>query len=276
DPAELSAGFRLLPGLAELDGGVAEVYLYDTASGGAGYAADAGEELDAVLQRTADVLDHCPAGCERSCTKCLRHYGNRFLHGRLDRRLAADLLRYARHDELPAIQGAEQQASTLGPLRRFLELEGWTVASEPAASRPLIATSTDGRSVVVGTYPALLSGGEAEANHPVSARSSESRVLLPNYVVERDLPAAYQIVAGLQSAPRRRRARSSVAPPDRADGQTVSLAARELQRPDADHGTVRLVVPGECPPDAIAVRVPTDKLARLGFDGGAWVVLTSA
>src|SRR5690606_14912905 len=91
DPAELSAGFRLLPGLAELAGGVAEVYLYDTASGGAGYAADAGEDLDAVLQRTADVLDHCPAGCERSCTKCLRHYGNRFLHGRLDRRLAADL-----------------------------------------------------------------------------------------------------------------------------------------------------------------------------------------
>ena len=51
DPAELSAGFRLLPGLDSQDGGVAEVYLYDTAS----VAPD-------TLPTRAQILMQCSAG----------------------------------------------------------------------------------------------------------------------------------------------------------------------------------------------------------------------
>lgn len=273
DPVELSAGFRLLPGLGTQEDGVAEVYLYDTASGGAGYAADAGIELDSVLKRTIEVLEHCPARCERSCTKCLRHYGNRFLHSRLDRRIAITLLRYARFGELPEIKPVGSQTDTLGPLRRFLELEGWSTTSDPALGHPLAATDADGRRVIVGTYPALLDRETAENSHPVTATGQEVLVLLPDYVVERDLPSAYQIVAGLRNAPSLGRTRPSVAKPP-ADGRVVELSVREIQRPEAEHGKVRLRVAIECPPGAVAVRVPSAKLVSLGLPAGLWVVLS--
>ena len=146
DPGELSAGFRLLPSLGD-EKGLAELFLYDTASGGAGYAYEAGEELAAVLDRTEDLLRDCPAGCERSCTKCLRHYGNRFLHARLDRRLGLQLLRYARYGEVPAIATSARQVQTLTPLARFLELEGWQVltgSKDGSVTIPLLATSPPG------------------------------------------------------------------------------------------------------------------------------------
>lgn len=272
DPAELSAGFRLLPGLDTQEGGGAEVYLYDTASGGAGYAADAGAELDAVLERTAGVLERCPAGCERSCTKCLRHYGNRFLHGRLDRRLAAALLRYARRGDHPAIEAPELQVRTLGPLRRFLELEGWTVSAGATADRPLAATSSSGRRVVVGTHPALLAADEAGRLHLAVAGASEVRVLLPDYVVERDLPSAYQIVAGLRDAPISGRARTPLAAPT-SGGLVVEVPIREIQRPTEEHGTVRLRVDETLPSGSFAARVPTAALGPLGFSAGSWLVL---
>jgi ATP-dependent helicase YprA (DUF1998 family) len=198
DPGDLSAGFRLLPPITDELGG-AEIYLFDTASGGAGYAADAGGELEQVLDKTKFVLAGCK--CERSCTKCLRHYGNRLLHPRLDRHLAVMLLEYVRSGQTPAIGTAAQQAATLAPLGRFLTLEGWTVASDPDAERPLVARSTAGRNVVVGIHPALLSADAARASHPMSVSNSELAVLLPDYVAERDLPSAYQVVCGLRSVP---------------------------------------------------------------------------
>ena len=123
DPGELSSGFRLVP--SSEDGiGAAEIYLFDTASGGAGYAYEVGLHLEEMLGHVEGLLSSCPGGCERSCTKCMRHYGNRFLHPRLDRRLGLQLLRYARVGEEPAIASLEEQRKTLAPLARFLELEG--------------------------------------------------------------------------------------------------------------------------------------------------------
>src|SRR5690606_9778348 len=99
DPGELSAGYRLMAAVTEEDPcalGLADVYLFDTASGGAGYAAEAGDILPDILQWTIDLLRGCPEDCERSCTKCLRHYGNRYWHEHLDRHLAAQLVAYAK------------------------------------------------------------------------------------------------------------------------------------------------------------------------------------
>jgi hypothetical protein len=191
DPGELSSGYRFVPA-AHGGIGTAEIYLFDTASGGAGYAYEVGRNLQAMLPRIEELLTVCPAHCERSCTKCLRHYGNRFLHPRLDRRLGLQLLRYARLSELPAIPSNSEQRNTLEPLARFLQLEGWTLAWADAA---LLATPVGGsKSIAIGTYPALLSKAEAEKRHPLMHSPGGTRVLLPDYLVERDLPSAYQEV----------------------------------------------------------------------------------
>ena len=78
------------------------------------------------------------------------------------------------------------------PLARFLQLEGWTLAWADAA---LLATPVGGsKSIAIGTYPALLSKAEAEKRHPLMHSPGGTRVLLPDYLVERDLPSAYQEV----------------------------------------------------------------------------------
>lgn len=272
DPGELSAGFRELPALADGDRGVAELYLFDTSSGGAGYAADAGEQLRQVLDKTEELLRDCPARpapCERSCTKCLRHYGNRFLHSRLDRRLGLQLLRFFRAGTVPPFGAAAGQARTLRPLKRFLELEGWTTETESSG-----ALRCDGpRAMTVGVYPALLAIDAAEAAHPTAAPSDAPRVLLPDYVVEHDLPSAYQRATGLTATAGASAPRPAAPPP--SQGRVIELPVKDLRRADepATHGKVRVRADVAADENAFAVRVPTPGLKNAGFGAGNWLVL---
>lgn len=269
DPGELSAGFRELPALVDGDQAVAELYLFDTSSGGAGYAADAGEQLQRILDKTEELLRVCPGRCERSCTKCLRHYGNRFLHSRLDRRLALQLLRFFRTGAVPPFASVAEQARTLRPLKRFLELEGWATEVAPGG-----ALRCDGpRAMTVGVYPALLAIDAAEATHPTASTSDAPRVLLPDYLVEHDLPSAYQRATGLTggtvaAAPR-------PAAPPASKGRVIELPIKDLRRANeaATHGKVRLRADVDPDEDAFAVRVPTPGLKNAGFGAGGWLVL---
>ena len=183
DPAELSAGHRLLP--LNLDGNACfDLYLFDTASGGAGYAAEAGAEIETILKIALDVVESCPRQCERSCTRCLRHYGNRFWHSTLDRKLASQILRHLIYGETPTPLTFDEQYQQLMPLRRFLELEGWQCSSSEQA--PLLVQQGY-QQLMVGTFHALL-----EQAPPQKAGLSGSRmVMLRDYIVNRDLPAAY-------------------------------------------------------------------------------------
>jgi len=125
----------------------------------------------------------------------LRHYGNRFFHPRLDRRLGLQLLCYARRGEAPAIASPEEQAKRLEPLARFLKLEGWSVkplASVGGVVVPLVAASPlGGPQAFVGTYPCLVSGAEGQKRHYLREGNANA-ILLPDYLVEQDLPSAYQ------------------------------------------------------------------------------------
>jgi hypothetical protein len=189
DPGEISAGFRFLSDVAE-GVGSAEVFLYDTSSGGAGYSAEVGAELGSVLESTEEALRDCPGNCMRSCGKCLRHYGNRFLHDRLDRRLALDLLQYARLGRMPVPARPDVQLQTLAPLARYLELEGLSVQPSGIPTAPLIVTTLSGEGILLGTHPALLRTDEAERIHVLAAGRGRRYVLLPDYLVEQDIPSA--------------------------------------------------------------------------------------
>lgn len=208
DPGELSAGYRLMRD-EQVDPsvrGLAEIYLFDTASGGAGYAAEAGEEFPAVLEQALHLLRTCPASCERSCPRCLRYYGNRYWHERLDRFLAADLLTYARDGQVPRPASLAAQAQHLAPLARYLALEGWTcerAASVRGVPVPLLVRAPQEggipapRLLAVGTFPALLDEMAEGFSHPLDALRREAGtmvVLLPDYLVLRDLPRACHLL----------------------------------------------------------------------------------
>ena len=274
DPGELSAGFRLLPPLPDQkEHGISELYLFDTASGGAGYAAEAGIKLSDVLAKTEQLLTICPANCERSCTKCLRHYGNRFLHSRLDRRLAHALLTYARDNQFPAIRNDQEQSTILSPLGRLLSLEGWKISTDKGV--PLKAMSPTSETVVLGVYPALLQRSVAESEHSLKAHGTARRVLLPDYLIEHDLPAAYQTVLGIQ--PTNQSSRDvQVQPVARVSDSVMNqFPIREFRslgtKRNGVVGTVTLNAPqGNA---HFASRIPSARLAPVGFRPGAWTVL---
>jgi len=206
DPGELSAGYRLMP-MVEEDPtalALADIYLFDTAAGGAGYAAEAGDSLSQILEGTLSILQ-CPnGGCERSCTECLRHYGNRYWHERLDRHLAAQIIKYATLGVMPTVVSISEQANQLTSLQRYLELKGLASGlgntlngtKVPLLTSNAAAAKRDRRSIVVGTYPALLDINDIGFAHPLHALDGEDGVmviLLNDYIVARDLPSSYQL-----------------------------------------------------------------------------------
>lgn len=199
DPAEFSTGIRLVPGVHG-DQLRADIYLFDTLAGGAGYAEQAGEHLEHILEETLKLLEECPGECDTSCTQCLRHYLNQYYHESLDRHLAADLLRYLLYDEIPTTQNIESQAEYLRPLERLLRLGGYRTrrcSSVDGICVPLLV-QCGSRSVAIGSYNALLDKDAEGFVHPLMELRNERHdikvVLVNEYLVTRNLPVAYQYV----------------------------------------------------------------------------------
>ena len=112
EPGELMAEFRpaLTPdGKSGLE---AEIFLYDTLPGGAGFSsqlADCGPEL---FGRTRSLLEACPEECDASCYRCLRSFKNKFEHGLLDRHVGAELIEYLLTGEQPGFNAERLRRST--------------------------------------------------------------------------------------------------------------------------------------------------------------------
>jgi hypothetical protein len=196
DPSEFGSGFRIVP-IEGQDDLFLDIYLYDTLSGGAGYAELAGRHLREILDSTLTLLENCPAPCDRSCESCLQHYHNQHLKERLDRKLGAELLCYALSGEAPGEASVRAQTQALAGLRRLLELDGFTCQEGARFNRahiPLLV-SKDGRQVAIGVQSGLLD--ENWQGHSMAAltRSQQpSGRILNDYVLKRNLPDEHQLV----------------------------------------------------------------------------------
>jgi hypothetical protein len=165
-----------------------DFYLYDTLSGGAGYANQMGTRVIDLLERAQYVLDECPDQCERSCYRCLRSYENRVLHDRLDRKLAGDLLRAIVSGAPPTAGDIEEQERALAPLANFLELAGFPTsqsANYAGVRVPLLVRTAWGEKAV-GVRSALADPDMVA--HPLDRLPGPSRLIVSEYEVARNLP----------------------------------------------------------------------------------------
>jgi ATP-dependent helicase YprA (DUF1998 family) len=112
EPTELQAEYRPALTAAGRDGMEAEIYLYDTLSGGAGFTRQVGTLGLAVFREALSILEACPDSCDRSCYRCLRSYKNKFEHDLLDRQLGASLLRFLLDGTEPQLDAARVAYST--------------------------------------------------------------------------------------------------------------------------------------------------------------------
>ncbi|WP_412459277.1 DUF1998 domain-containing protein [Pseudomonas coronafaciens] len=192
DPAEFGSGFRIEPALQD-NARMLDVFLYDTLSGGAGYAEVVARHMPEILEATLGLLEGCT--CETSCTECLNHFHNQHLQNRLDRHLGAMLLRYAVRGEIPNCSSPEAQVVTLSQLRASLELNGYQCSAVESHETPLLV-ARNGRQVAVGCYPGLI--GTPEFVHPVAkAKGVHSFRGLNEYLLRSNLPEAQLMVQAL-------------------------------------------------------------------------------
>ena len=103
DASELQAEYRPALTPAGNHGLEAEIYLYDTLAGGAGFTRRVHGYGLSIFKKALERLETCPADCDASCYRCLRSFRNRFEHGLLDRRVGAALLRYVLDGTTPSL-----------------------------------------------------------------------------------------------------------------------------------------------------------------------------
>ena len=102
-----------------------DIYLYDSLSSGAGYSVGVADEIEQLLDQMNKILSSCH--CENACHDCLKHYRNRHLHGLLDRKLALQLLNWARNGETPKDYDLSEQIKMISPLKRIMTDYGFSV-----------------------------------------------------------------------------------------------------------------------------------------------------
>lgn len=194
DPSEFKSGYRLVK-LSPDEPLRADIYMFDSLAGGAGYAEQTGKDLPLVLNKALDLLESCNQGCDRSCTDCIRHYQNKYWHTHLDRHLGAQLLRYMIHSKVPDISVIENQSKVLEPLIRLLRLEGYTCKDNVSynGTRVPWIISTQDSFLVIGVYPSLIDETDSSRLHPLTKHFSEGQLLLVNeYLISRNLSLVYK------------------------------------------------------------------------------------
>ena len=168
----------------------AQLYLYDLLPGGAGYARAVGNDLPEVLDAAEALLGGCD--CPSSCYRCIRHYGNNWIHASLDRHLALALLRHLRTGELPSLTGQDKDRALVA-LRQLLALRG--IACEENVKLggtrvPLIIQLSNSR-VCVDVHHPLIDPLAHDSPVIAAARSQFlEAVSLDAFDLLHDLPAA--------------------------------------------------------------------------------------
>src|SRR5580704_15137368 len=112
EPGELMAEYR--PSLTPegREGLKAEIFLYDTLPGGAGFASQLVECGSELFQRALKLMKTCPENCDASCYRCLRSFKNKFEHRLLDRHVGAELAEYLLTNHLSEFDAERLKNST--------------------------------------------------------------------------------------------------------------------------------------------------------------------
>jgi ATP-dependent helicase YprA (DUF1998 family) len=198
---ELQAEFR--PALTPWGGHgrEAEIYLYDTLAGGAGFTQQVSQLGREIFELALERLEHCPAGCDESCYRCLRSFRNRFEHTHLDRHVGASLLRYLLYGTLPTL-APERLERSADKLYEDLERSGAEsvhfernvtvdVAGIGAVLVPILAIKDSGARALIGVHgPLTPDVAPTPELHRVAQETFERVKLVDDLIIARSLPNA--------------------------------------------------------------------------------------
>lgn len=181
---DLKAGYRLRH---QEDSLVADLFLYDSLSSGAGYASRVAQFIDVVLNKAEEILRGCT--CETSCPNCIRHFWNQRLHSRLDRIAGLQLLKWVRYRDMEPALSKKEQAKRLKALNAVLQLEYGNDSGvfEASGSGCYYKIVIQGQSKGVIVYPAMWTEDRVVGNRM-------ENIIIPDRLLKVGLPKAWQFV----------------------------------------------------------------------------------
>lgn len=201
EPGELMAEYR--PSLTPegRDGLKAEIFLYDTLPGGAGFASQLVDRGAELFQRALKLVETCPENCDASCYRCLRSFKNKFEHRLLDRHVAAELLEFLITGTLPEFDKDRLNESTAllynDLLRQGNEAFEFKLNSpivikgKKRINVPILAIAKNGEQTAIALSAPLALNYADDAGARELQETSDARVLVVNELLIRgNLPAA--------------------------------------------------------------------------------------
>lgn len=209
EPTELQAEYRPALNQGGHQGLEAEIYLYDTLAGGAGFARRVGELDRTIFDEAISLLQSCPADCDRSCYRCLRSFRNRFEHDLLDRHVGASLLGYLVNGDAPTLDKARLEAAA-DRLYEDLSRHGLTnvsidrnalvdVQGIGSVEAPILVHSAD-RDFIVGIHGPLTPdhAADEQLRDAKEYGTSVPVILVDEIIVSRNLPyASSQVIQAI-------------------------------------------------------------------------------
>lgn len=195
EPGELLAEYRPALTPAGAHGFEAEIFLYDTLPGGAGFASQLADRGDELFRRALSLMQSCPEDCDASCYRCLRSFKNKLEHSVLDRHVGVQLLEYLITGDAVGFNRERLQNSTrllANDLERqsdgnftfeldaAVETEGGTIIA------PILASAPGDRQAIIALSGALTDDHPADLEVAAFRESGPSiRILVENEMVVR-------------------------------------------------------------------------------------------
>ena len=200
EPGELMAEYRPALTTAGKAGLEAEIFLYDTLPGGAGFSTELAGCGAAVFEAALSLLRACPEGCDSSCYRCLRSFKNKLEHSLLDRHIGAQLAAHLLSGELVEFSRDRLRSSTSllyndlcrqSPRGVRFSMDATMSVGDSSLKAPILAAVGGGRRFVVALSAPLTPGHAADAGVAGLRGDRAIGVVVENeLVVRRNLPAA--------------------------------------------------------------------------------------
>jgi hypothetical protein len=183
----------------------AEIFLYDTLPGGAGFASQVAHRGSELFDRALTLMKTCPEDCDSSCYRCLRSFKNKFEHALLDRHVGAELLEYVISGEMQPFDARRIRASS-HLLHQDLErqTDGITFAADKEltvpglgpVTIPILATCADGKRFAIALSGALTGDHPADPAIAIMREEWGEIPVIPvnELLVRGNLPAATRSV----------------------------------------------------------------------------------
>ena len=205
EPGELMAEYRPALTPAGKDGLEAEIFIYDTLPGGAGFSGELAGKGHSLFREALAVLETCPDNCDSSCYRCLRSFKNKVEHSLLDRHVGAQLLAYLLTGELVEFDKERLRSSTkllCNDLRRQsisgaqFSMDAQIAINGTTMTVPILAECESG-SFVVALSGSLTPGRPADPSVAAMLGNQATQLIVEDELIVRaNLPSATRRVMG--------------------------------------------------------------------------------